>query len=69
VHLPVLVTLYDDIGGLSSNVRDISFERDFPAIIRDSFGMGLYIECLVRIWLRKFERNVIRKMVRFVRRW
>jgi glycosyltransferase involved in cell wall biosynthesis len=68
VHLPVLVTLYDDLGGLSSNVRDISFERDFPAIIRDSFGMGPYIECLVRIWLRKFERNVIRKMVRFVRR-
>lgn len=67
VYMPLLVAIYDDVGGISAQMVDSEFEHDLPAILMDNFGKTLYYQYVFRKVLKNFERNTIRKITHLLK--
>ena len=48
IYYPVLVANYNDKGGVSSNNKDLIFQKDKLNIIKQSFGLQLYLIFKIR---------------------
>jgi len=62
IHLPLLVALFNDSGGLSSTTRDIAFDADLPKLVRKNLGNLMYCRFLVDRGLNLFEKKFIRRI-------
>jgi hypothetical protein len=67
VYIPVLVAVFDDVGGISAQIGDPEFEKDRPEILKEYFGRAMYFMYMLRLILCNFERNVLRKIARCIK--
>jgi glycosyltransferase involved in cell wall biosynthesis len=65
VYIPIVVAVYDNIGGRSAQVGDPVFVKERHAILRENFGMLMYSYYLVRQTFKWIERNILRGIVHF----
>lgn len=59
-YLPVLVALYNDIGGKSSKGFDVEFERDHSALVRANFPWYLYLIFMLRMTLHRLKARAMK---------
>lgn len=57
-YMPLLITIFDDRGGMSSLGNDPDFAQDKGNLVKRYLGTTLHCEFLVRSWLRKLERSI-----------
>lgn len=65
VYMPIVVAVYDEVGGMSAQIGDPVFANDHHAILRENFGLLMYSYYVVRNIFKCFERKILRKIAHY----